>query len=174
MIASDRAATTPQIRKLADVPSAIPTLVDWFVAEWGPWYGPSGPGDARADLEACCNRDRLPLAVVALGRENLLLGTAAVKHDSLGSELGVGPWLAAMLVEPSHRRRGVGSGLVAAVEQEAARLGYPALFTATDTAIGLLTRRGWQSTGSELPSLRGPVSVLRLSLQTAEASSRQS
>ena len=69
----------PKILLLAEAPFAVPTLSRWFVEEWAPWYGPSGEGDAGADLLACCNHDRLPLGVVALDDKDQALGTAALK-----------------------------------------------------------------------------------------------
>lgn len=60
------ATDTHRVVLLADASFAIPVLAKWFVEEWGPWYGPDGRGDARADLFACCNRERFPLAVRCL------------------------------------------------------------------------------------------------------------
>lgn len=147
---------------LADRPDLIPTLTDWFVAEWEPYYGADGPGDAASDLRGCLNRDTLPVALVALGADDTLLGTAALKEESVGSELGVGPWLAAFLVAPEHRGRGVGTALVAASEREAARLGFAEVYTSTDTVDGILKRRGWQLFG-DTESLRGPLKIYRFS-----------
>ena len=137
-----------QIALLADRPELVPTLTDWFIAEWEPYYGPDGPGDAGADLRGCLNRTALPIAVVALNGDGALLGTAALKQDSVGSERGVGPWLAAFLVAPNHRGRGVGTALVAAIEDMAARLGFGSIYTSTDAAAGILERRGWQVFGT--------------------------
>lgn len=148
---------------LADVPELIPTLIDWFVDEWEPYYGPSGPGDAGADLRDCCNRDVLPIAVLARDEGGTLLGTAALKADSAGSEQGVGPWLAAFVVAPDYRGKGVGTALVAAIETEAARLGFKAIYTSTDTAEGIFKRRGWQMFGDAV-SLRGPLKIYRFSV----------
>ena len=147
---------------LADRPDLIPTLTDWFVAEWEPYYGADGPGDAASDLRGCLNRDTLPVALVALGTDDTLLGTAALKEESVGSELGVGPWLAAFLVAPEHRGRGVGTALVAVIEGEAARLGFAEVYTSTDAAEGILQRRGWLPFGAT-ESLRGPLKIYRFS-----------
>ncbi len=147
---------------LADRPDLIPTLTDWFAAEWEPYYGAGGPGDAGSDLRGCLNRDTLPVALVALDADDTLLGTAALKEESVGSELGVGPWLAAFLVAPEHRGRGVGTALVAAIEGEAARLGFAEIYTSTDTADGILKRRGWLPFG-DTESLRGPLKIYRFS-----------
>lgn len=157
-----------RIVHLADAPDAASTLARWFVAEWKTWYGPGGAGDADADLAACESRDRLPLCLVALDAGGRVLGSAALKTDSAGSELGVGPWLAALLVGPEHRRRGVGSALIAAVEAEARRLGFPAVYISTDTAESLLRRHGWQPVGST-STLRGPATVYRRRLGTGAA-----
>ena len=154
--------TTIRIVHLVDVPGVATTLAGWFIEEWRPWYGPDGPGDAERDLAACASRDALPFCLVALDGDKPL-GTAALKADSVGSELGFGPWLAAFLVETAHRRRGIGSALAAAIEAEAARLGFDAIFTSTDTAKGLLRRRGWQPCGTT-QSLRGPVEIYRCAL----------
>jgi GNAT superfamily N-acetyltransferase len=136
------------------------TLERWFLKEWMPWYGPDGPGDARADLAACANLNALPLCVVALSSDDDLLGTASLRSESVGSDIADGPWLAAVLVAKAHQGRGVGGALVAAIEAEAARLGFASLYTSTDTAQRILIRRGWTEIGTS-ESLRGAVSVYR-------------
>ncbi len=89
---------------------------------------------------------------------------AELKTVSVGSEHGAGPWLAAVLVVEEHRGKGVGTALVAAVEEEAARLGFESLYTSTDTAAGILERRGWCRVGVT-ESLRGQVAVYRRDLK---------
>ncbi|MEM7446131.1 MAG: GNAT family N-acetyltransferase [Pseudomonadota bacterium] len=138
----------------------IPELAKWFCQEWDPYYGEDGPGDADADLKACLNRDTLPIVVVALGPDGALLGTAALKDQSVGSELGVGPWLAALLVATDKRGQGIGTALVSAIEREAARLGFSWIYTSTDSAEGLLRRRGWEPVG-DTHSMRGPLKIYR-------------
>jgi GNAT superfamily N-acetyltransferase len=145
---------------LIEVPEAVPRLTRWFVEEWGPYYGPGGPGDAGSDLAACRGRDALPICLVALSAGEEVLGTAALKSDSVGSELGVGPWLAAVLVGEDHRGQGVGTALVEAIEAEARRLGFASIYSSTDSAAGMLERRGWQAFGT-VESLRGPATVYR-------------
>ena len=152
-----------RIVHLLDAPAALPILVKWFIGEWTPWYGPAGDGDAQADLAACAARDALPLCLVVLNEGSELLGTASLRPESVGSELGVGPWLAAFLVGENERRRGVGTALVAAIEGEARRLGYEAIYTSTDSADGIVRRLGWQPFGAS-ESLRGPVAVYRQDL----------
>ena len=102
------------IALLANYREAIPVIAVWFADEWAPFYGPGGPGDAAADLGASCNRDSLPLALVALDSKVRAVGTASLKAQSpLGTERYPGPWLAAMIVEPSRRGAGIGAALPA-------------------------------------------------------------
>jgi len=151
---------TIRIVHLVEVPEVAPTLVRWFIEEWRPWYGPGGLGDAPGDLAACRSRDVLPICLVALNREGEVLGTAALKSESVGSEIGVGPWLAAVLVGTDHQDKGVGTALVKAIEEEAARLGFESIYTSTDTAARILERRGWQAFGTA-QSIRGEVAIYR-------------
>ena len=139
------------------------TLERWFIAEWEPWYGPSGVGDAAADLAACCNNDALPVCLVAVDAQGKAVGTATLKPDSVGSELGVGPWLAAVLVPVEYQGGGIGTALVAAIETIAGQLGFESIFSSTDSAAGILTRSGWRAYGATT-SLRGPLSVFRRDL----------
>ena len=139
---------------------AAPVLARWFVEEWTPWYGPDGPGDATSDLAACTGRDALPICLVALSMAGDVLGTVALKPESVGSEYGVGPWLVALLVGKDHRGQGVGTALVDAIEAEAHRLGFASIYTSTDTAESLMERRSWHAVG-KTESLRGPIKVYR-------------
>ncbi len=149
-----------QIRLLAEESSVLPGLAEWFVAEWPSYYGKAGPGNALSDLADSMNHDRLPLALVAMGDAGRVMGTAALKATSLGGEVAPGPWLAAMLVGPDHRGRGVGSALVEAIEGAAKRLGYSVLYSSTDSLEHLLIRRGWEEIGAT-DSLRGAICIYR-------------
>jgi GNAT superfamily N-acetyltransferase len=139
---------------LREVQWVIPILAKWFEEEWSPWYGARGAGDAVADLNSWRNIDKLPLAVVAFDVGESPVGIAALKSAGLGSELGIGPWLSTLLVSKPYRRQGVGSLLIERIEQDAHRLGFSALFAATDAASSLLTRRAWTLTPITLDSLR--------------------
>ncbi len=149
-----------RIIHLSEMPEIAATLERWFIDEWTPWYGPEGPGDAESDLAACRSRDGFPICLVALSMDDEVLGTAALKSESVGSELGVGPWLAALLVGKGHERKGVGTTLVKTNEEEAARLGFEAIYTSTESAKSIMERRGWQTFGTTDP-LRGTVTIYR-------------
>ena len=154
------------ILPLADVPEAIPVLTQWFLAEWEPYYGPNGSGDAEGDLKACCDGSGIPLALVAKDAKGAILGTAALKPRSMESHPHLGPWLAALLVAPAARRKKVASALVAAIEEAARKRNYDALYCGTDGAIAdLLHGRGWKPLEEGAPTLRDPATIYCLCLK---------
>ena len=157
--------TKYQTLPLADVMTAIPLLTRWFIEEWEPYYGPDGPGDAEKDLLESCNRGDLPIALVALENDGTILGTAAIKKESVGSETGLGPWLAALYVPIEHRKRGVGTALVESIENKARSLGFETLFVSTDAAENIVRQRGWIKLENSAESLRGPVAVYQANLK---------
>lgn len=156
-----------RLADLQDAQEALLVLERWFVREWSPWYGPGGQGDAKTDLAAACRSgDELPICLVALDDADQVLGTASLKADGVGSELGFGPWLSALLVSQELRGQGIGSAIIEGIERRAASLGMPAVYCSTDSAIvgGLLKRRGWGRRG-EAESLRGSVEIFHLDLR---------
>jgi GNAT superfamily N-acetyltransferase len=132
-----------RISHLADHPEAIPVIQRWFEEEWAAYYGPGGPGDAERDLWAYSRRGQLPVGLMAF-YDGQLCGIAALTAHSIRTHTHLGPWAAAGLVRPPFRGRGVGSGLLWALEGVARGFGYATMYCGTATAMGLLERHGWQ------------------------------
>jgi GNAT superfamily N-acetyltransferase len=132
-----------RIEQLADHPEVLPILKEWFETEWTSYYGLAGPGDAQNDLWSYAHRGALPIGVVAF-YENALCGVAVLKSESITTHAHLGPWVAAGLVSPLYRRRGIGTALVRALEATASSLGYTRIYCGTSTATRLLERQGWQ------------------------------
>ena len=136
-----------QIKLLADYPEAITVFTEWFEREWAPYYGTNGPGDAREDLMECLNRKQLPIAFVALLGDEVC-GTAALKTESISTHRHLTPWLAALFVAPTFRRRGVGKQLIAAVEEKAFQFGFDCIYVGIGRGSGTpestLRRRSWE------------------------------
>lgn len=150
------------ISPLGAVPWVIPTVARWFEEEWAPYYGPGGPGDARADLTRWCAQETLPTAILALNEAGEPLGIVAIKAEGLGSHLGLGPWLSALYVAKPQRRLGIASILIKSAARHAKSAGIRELYAASDAAAPLFTRAGWVPLDTRLPSLRGSVPVYRL------------
>lgn len=138
---------TLEVELLADHPEALLSLREWFEREWAPYYGPDGPGDATTDLRESCNREALPIAVVAI-LDGEVVGTAALKAESVSTHKHLAPWLAALLVRPEFRRRGIAEHLIAAIEKKAQELGFHSIYVGTGEGSGTpesaLRKRGWE------------------------------
>lgn len=131
------------VELLADHADCIDVLADWFEREWEPYYGKQGPGDARADLAARCNRDRLPIGLVAM-HDDRVVGTAALGRDATS---GLSPSVVGLLVAPDYRRRGVASTLLLGAERLARQLGHDEIYMGTSVLQALLHRNGWRESG---------------------------
>ncbi len=131
------------IALLADHPEAIATLVDWYRSEWEPYYGVDGPGDARADLTSRCNREKVPIGLVAI-EDDRVYGTIALDLDVTTS---LTPSVIGLLVGSEYRRRGIAAALLRSAEDLARALGYHQLYVSTSVLSGLLERTGWRSMG---------------------------
>ena len=125
----------------------------------------SGPGNAEHGLAACCNRDEIPLALVALDANERVVGTAALKPHSLETHRHLTQWLVALLVVPGQRCKGIAWRLIAAIEDEARRLGCSVLYSDTAGDSTLLRRRRWPSLEADIPIIREPATFYRLELQ---------
>jgi GNAT superfamily N-acetyltransferase len=157
---------TLQIELLADHIEAIPILVRWFELEWAPYYGPNGPGDAQKDIADSCNRDKLPVSLVAIS-DGKVCGTASLKAESVTTHKHLTPWLAALLVAPTFRRRGIANQLIAAVEEKARQLGFNSIYIGTGegsgTPVSSLRNRGWEFV-EKVPYFVSEVSIFKKAL----------
>ena len=131
------------IELLADHSESIPMLAEWYESEWEPYYGVTGPGDARSDLESRLNRDEIPIGFVAM-LNGEVYGVAALDRDTA---TGLTPSIVGLLVGSSQRGQGVATDLLRAAESLAKRLGYGRLYVSTTVLGGPLIRMGWYSTG---------------------------
>ena len=130
------------IEYLADHPEVIPTLAQWQHAEWGH----TRPGDTvearRARIESWCNRDRIPLAVVALDTSEVL-GSASLIASDMETRMELTPWLASVFVGEPYRRKGVGAAVVRRIMDEAGNLEVPLLYLYTVHSEKFYASLGW-------------------------------
>jgi N-acetylglutamate synthase-like GNAT family acetyltransferase len=131
-----------KIEYLADHTEVIPTLAQWQHTEWGH----TRPGDTvetrTGRIESWCNRDRIPLAVVALD-QNEVLGSASLIAYDMETRMELTPWLASVFVGERHRRKGIGAALVRRIMDEAGELGVPLLYLYTVHSEKFYASLGW-------------------------------
>jgi GNAT superfamily N-acetyltransferase len=134
-----------QLPFLADAPHHLQTVAAWVYDEWLRHE----PGVTLAQVEdkfrAHCQRDAIPLTILALDEAQTPLGTASLYTEDMATHPHLSPWLAAVYVAPAYRRRGVGAQLVARIEQIAADLGIAQLYLFTPDQVPFYTRLGWAS-----------------------------
>jgi predicted N-acetyltransferase YhbS len=103
----------------------------WIHEEW--WR--DKPGHTVETMEArlreARDRSAVPLSLIAL-RAGEPVGTVNLVANDNEERPDLTPWLAALLVRPEHRGRGVGSALVRVLAAEAGRLAIPRLYLGTD------------------------------------------
>ncbi len=149
-----------KIEMLADHQEFIPKLAEWYLCEWEPYYGQHGPGDARADLESRCNRDKLPVGLVVIDGDQVL-GTAALDLDVTTN---LTPSVVGLLVGSDVRNRGVATALIKATEELARELGRSRIHVSTTVLGDSLIKMGWEAMGEVefLNAERGSVFVRNL------------
>ena len=148
------------IAPLADHQHVLPMLARGLEQEWPGWYGPGGPGDAPKDLAEAAQRERLPVALIAL-RDGVPCGISVLRPaDAAAAQTGHGPWVGGGLVRAELRGQGIGARLLAAVEGEARRLGFATIYCSTHRAQRLLERCGWEAIGT-ITHDDAPLSVYR-------------
>lgn len=109
------------------------------------WRGVEGgysEADLLAHLRTATDPDCIPLSLIAV-EHGRLLGTINLIENDDAKRPHLRPWLAAMVVSPAERGRGIGSALVRALLAEARRLGLPRLYFGTD-GPGFYSRLGAQ------------------------------
>jgi predicted N-acetyltransferase YhbS len=106
-------------------------VATWIYREF--WAGKPGYDIELFErrLREADNPGRIPLSLLALA-DGRPVGTVNLVESDSERRPDLHPWLAALVVVPEYRRRGIGSALVRALIGEALRLRLPELFLGTD------------------------------------------
>jgi GNAT superfamily N-acetyltransferase len=113
---------------------------------WRTWWQPQGtPFEyIRGRLQQNMTAAPIPLALVAHDRE-IFLGTASVIASDLPERPQLTPWLAAVWVEQSARRCGVGGALVSRALRACRALGFERTYLcARPDMTGFYEKLGWK------------------------------
>jgi GNAT superfamily N-acetyltransferase len=137
------------LENLADHAHLGPTLARLHAAEWGHLY--NGPGStwneelARQEF-ADMQREAIPMSILAIdpSTDALLGSISLIADDELHGFEHLTPWLASLFVLPEARGRGIGSALIEAVMDQAARVGSERVYLFTSGQQGYYEDRGWE------------------------------
>jgi predicted N-acetyltransferase YhbS len=130
-----------RIAFLADEPATTSVLSCWLLVEW---FGFAG----RSWKEACvivwerCNRDQLPMALVAMDGDNPIGMASLVERTEPYGPTSVA-CLTGLYVESAWRGRGIGTQLCDRVVAEARRLGFSLVSLYTTDREEFYSRLGW-------------------------------
>ncbi|SHI75947.1 GNAT family N-acetyltransferase [Wenxinia saemankumensis] len=93
---------------------------------WRAWWSESGLSLAgyRALLDPMIASRDYPAALVA-HEGGAYRGSVLLIEDDLAARPGLTPWIAALWVDPAHRRQGLAGRLIGAAREQAARAGFP-------------------------------------------------
>jgi GNAT superfamily N-acetyltransferase len=137
---------------LADRAESIPTIAEWYFAEWGHITNLSVAAIA-ASMRNALNRDNIPLLVLAV-EDDEILGVAELKYREMSIYPDKQHWLGGVFVPPAHRGNGIASRLTNQIAEIAGSLGVRTLHLQTEKLNGgLYARLGW--TAYEQVNYRG-------------------
>jgi len=128
-----------EIIELSDRPELIEEGIQYFWKQWG--------NDSNEAFYADCirnslnDRDSIPKFYLAL-EGNKIVGSYALITNDLISRQDLIPWFACLLVEPSHRNKGIAGKLLDHASEQAKTLGYVRLYLSTDLE-GFYEAKGW-------------------------------
>ena len=147
-----------EIRPLADHPDAIPTLAEWFHAEWHSYDGRSR-AEIEHQLRDSLNHNSLPITFIAVSSADVI-GTVSLDKSDLPLYDHLSPWLASLYVVPIRRRAGVGRALVRHLVTFARERGISPLYLWTPGSTRFYEECGWKTLCSDVYSGRS-ITVMR-------------
>ena len=146
-----------KIAYLADHPNVIPASARWLYDQWGHLSPGRSVEGVETELHNSCNRDSIPLAVVALSDTEPVGIACLIQHD-MDTRKDLFPWLANVFVSPKHRRNGIGTALTKRIMGKCKTLGIGTCYLFTPDRETFYSRLGW--TVLERTEYRGEQSVM--------------
>ena len=104
--------------------------------------------------------DRLPLTFLLLDGEERLAGFYQLQEREIVTRQDLTPWISPLFVHPGHRGRGLGERLLWHARRTAGRLGFPAVYLATNH-IGYYERYGFREIGLDVFRSGRPAKLYR-------------
>jgi GNAT superfamily N-acetyltransferase len=131
---------------------------------WNAWWRNAGRPveDVERHMTEMADDRPLPMAVVAHDQHRYF-GSAFLIHSDMEERPQYSPWVAAVWVEASERRRGVGRALIAEAAKIAGSLDYGVVYICCRSELeGFYSRIGWKVLERAAGAKR--LSVLKLDL----------
>jgi GNAT superfamily N-acetyltransferase len=151
------------ISYLKDYQEYIAALAQWSFDTWSQYDPTATRRNQIQKYKDHCNRDQLPLTLVALDGFKLVGMCSLRATEDMCPNLT--PWLSSLYVVPSYRNRKVGQTLVDAIKRLAKGMGYEVLylFTFEPDLNPYFLKQGWYVASNDLCH-DYPVSIMKLNL----------
>lgn len=132
------------IQYLADRRKAIPKIAAWYFDQWSDRIPENSAEEISRRLEKYLNRDKIPLALVAVDNDSLL-GVGQLKYYEMDIYPLKEHWIGGIFVPPEHRGKGIATRLVTRLTDIALTQEVSTLYLQTEQLNGgLYTRLGWK------------------------------
>lgn len=130
------------VQQLSACPAHLTAVGTWIYTQW--WSrAHESPEVVFALLRTHVVPDRVPFTLVALA-DGLPVGSCSIIENDCVHRPQLAPWVAAVYVQPTLRRRGVASALLQEAAAIAARTGIEALYIDCLAATApVYARNGW-------------------------------
>ena len=141
---------------LTDNPAAGAQPLEWSLALWGeanPWfsaedwhtfYRKAADATTTSYIEWAINGVDQEQVYIAYRAGEVVGAIALVDFDDLEEFRELKPWVAAFVVDPERRGSGIGSAMLAALEERAHAFSIPTLYLWTEDKRDFYSKRGYQ------------------------------
>ncbi len=137
-----------QIVDLIETQASLEQLAAWHHAEWE-HLNPGKTLEMRLEeMQEYLEGKPVPRTLVAKDGVQVM-GSAAIIESDMETKPELSPWLASVFVEPSFRKRGIGSSLVKQVMNYAKEIGVKTLYLYTEHEASFYEKLGWQVIAKE-------------------------
>jgi N-acetylglutamate synthase-like GNAT family acetyltransferase len=142
------------ITLLADRPDLAARWAELHWREWGDEPGREALSWWVADATKAVQRTRVPVAFLALGRHDEVLGGVGLHQFDLEERRDQSPWIVGMIVRADLRGEGIGQALMAYLEAWALGASIEQVWVATEQAAAFYCRCGFERV-EDLPTQSG-------------------
>jgi GNAT superfamily N-acetyltransferase len=156
-------ATVASFALLADRPDLAP---HWAALHWREWGKEAGREELSwwvEDASKATQRTHPPVALIALGHHDEVLGGVGVHPFDLDERRDRSPWVVGMIVRADRRGEGIGQALLAQLEAWAGQVGIEQLWVCTETegrTVSFYLRCGYERVEDVTSQTRGLVTIL--------------
>ncbi len=133
-----------QILDLMECTHLLPRLALWHQSEWSHLNPGQSLEERMLNMQSFLLHQTVPTTLVAV-EDGEPIGSAALVDCDMEDRSDWAPWLASVFIAPDHRKQGVATRLIGAIEKLAADAGYAKIWLYTEDKQSLYRKLGWVS-----------------------------